>query len=292
MPSLDRSSPSKAHHPHRRQTSIALAVAASISPLLTGCATNGLAKSAWPPEDFTLEVQALDVVPGAPYELQKVQVLSDGLLVYREATAQLPSGPIVIPVFTICAVYRLDPRSLRTLTRRLDQVDLFDPSADDEISGDDVGHHVSVYWTARGAEGTVSTLSEDQRLLDDTLHIVNSFLPQDRTIDLGRALQGRSEPTHVERTPTPLDSLEGALACHLDLVRRFGDDDPALLSELFALAIFNRDFEVAGQALASLNRVLRESEEADQETRRLLIDALRRTMDEARVSEPEEPANR
>jgi hypothetical protein len=206
---------------------------------LASCRSNGRPASQWPPEDFRIraEVHADDGAVDRSFV-----VFADGLAMYREAGGTVVDGSI--PVFSTVAVYRLDPRTTRTLCRELDRVDLFAPVRPEEVNRPAVGQSASVAWWARGSSGFVSRNQLDRGPLERALRVCDAYLPPDRTLS-GEDFVGTRR---VDEVPEPLTDLRGALAAHAEVVRQ-RTVDADFLREVFAIALELREFAIAEAAI-------------------------------------------
>ncbi|MEY2982633.1 MAG: hypothetical protein ACO4CT_03820 [Planctomycetota bacterium] len=206
---------------------------------LGSCRSNGRPASQWPPEDFRIRAE----VCGDDGAVDRsFMVFADGLAMYREA-----SGVVVaesIPVFSTVAVYRLDPRTTRTLCRELDRADLFAPTRPAEVNRPAVGASASVAWWARGSSGFVSRHQLDRGPLEQALRVCDAYLPLARTLSGEEAGGGR----RVDEVPEPLSDLRGALAAHAEVLRQ-RPVDADFLREVFAIALQLREFAIAEAAI-------------------------------------------
>jgi hypothetical protein len=206
---------------------------------LVSCRSNARPASQWPPEDFRLRAE----VCGEDGAVDRsFLVFADGLAMYREAGAGVVAG--AIPVFSSVAVYRLDPRTTRSLCRELDQVDLFEPARPEEVNRPAVGSSASVAWWARGGSGFVSRNQLDRGPLERALRVCDAYLPS------GRTMSGESDGgvRRVDEVPEPLADLRGALAAHAEVVRQRAVDAD-FLREVFAIALELREFAIAEAAI-------------------------------------------
>lgn len=206
---------------------------------LVSCRSNARPASQWPSEDFRIRAQ----VSGEDGAVDRsFLVFSDGLAMYREAGGTVVEGSI--PVFSTVAVYRLDPRTTRTLCRELDQVDLFAPARPEEVNRPAVGSSASVAWWARGSSGFVSRHQLDRGPLERALRVCDAYLPAERTL----SGEDGGGVRRVDEVPEPLSDLRGALAAHAEVVRQ-RPVDADFLREVFAIALELREFAIAEAAI-------------------------------------------
>lgn len=214
--------------------------------LLTSCLASKDLSSIWPPDDFYLEVRGVWTDARGSHQRQQLQVWADGLVVYRQANSDLPDCPIAIPLFTEVSAYRLDPASIRILSRKLQLRRLYDL---DEIRVDNPvidGEHAVIIWQVRGQQGRISSMSPTSNL-DPVLNLINSYLPEGRAIGYSD-LAGSPEDREVMQVPSPVDSLSGSLSFH----REFADahlESEELQLHTFALAVANEDWQEAHKRL-------------------------------------------
>lgn len=188
------------------------------------------------------------------HAVQSFRVWADGLAVYRESRGDLDDAPLPIPVYPTVAVYQLDERSTRMLSRLLRRTGLFDEEGYVETVPEDRGRQVILSWRAFGRDGTLSTLSADIDTLERAIHVVNAFLPSGREVAWPGQLAGEPEPRHVDEVPDPRDDLAGAVRVHEALARRFPDDTDLLL-ELFGVAAAADQRGPAEAALRTLESI-------------------------------------
>lgn len=215
--------------------------------LLNSCLAHRDQLSIWPPEDFYLEVRGVVTDASGSRQKQQLQVWADGLMVYRQAARDLPNCPIPIPLFTEVCAYRLDPETIRSLSRKLHLRHLYDL---DEIRIENQvmnGEHAVIIWHAREQEGRISSMSPTTNL-DPVLNLINSFLPEGHGI-VYDDLAGSLEVREVMQVPTPVDSLSGALAFHVELADAHVENQELTL-HTFALAIAGEDWQEARKRLA------------------------------------------
>lgn len=242
---------------------------------LGSCATDPLSESLWPPEDFWLEMRAVRLDTGGVHELQKVQIDRNGVVVYRESRGDLENAAFPIPLYTKISVYELDRRSLRQLTRYLDRAGLFErDSGPEQVLEVEDQDQLWLEWRARDAFAAISTSSADQTVLQETVHIVNAYLPEPSRVFYPGELLGDPEPRHVDRAPDPLDDLPGAIDAHRALIKARGGEDVDLLLELFALAKEAGDDKTATDCLRTLEAIAADRTGPDGRADDLILDVI------------------
>lgn len=228
---------------------------------VVSCVSDTTLPSLWPPDDFYLDVRGFEQGAVRERQTQRFQLWADGLAVYRESDRDLEAAPLAVPVFHRVSIYRLDPRSVRTLGRRLERAGLFGLVDDVVRAGGIPMQRVAVHVRAFGGARTVATDLMSSGGLDRTLHVVNAFLPEGVTFRHA-ALGGSIEPRHVSGVPAPQDDVAGAFAVHRRLAE-LRPDDLELRLDLLALAIEAGDVEFAQAMLRVIERQAPGQENAD-----------------------------
>lgn len=217
---------------------LALAVAA--------CRSNELPPSDWPPQDFA--VQVVEKVAGdgsAGSFTRSFRVWPDGLALVAESDAPLPGLDWGQPVYERLCVYRLDPRSTRTLGRVLQRTGLFADQARRAENSDREPGELTVAWTAFGNKGRTSLRTHDRAQVERVLAVVAGFLPD------GVAFLGvEPDLVHVSDVPLPGGGV-GAVQALREVARAHPRDFGVLL-DLFALAVARREWPIAREVLVEL----------------------------------------
>lgn len=214
---------------------------------LPGCFSNRLPESIWPPDDFRIQVAGTRFTADGRRIEQRFLLERDGLAVYREADRSVPGTSLELQVFDTVSAYRVKPESVRTLARLLERAGLFALDVGQSVNRSASEDQAAIVWRSFGREGKISSFYDNGGVLDRVVHIVNAFVPKDRTFSYPE-LSGEDEPRHVSRVPEPLRYLDGALLCHRQFADLFRDDADMQL-DLFALAYTARNAEVARLAL-------------------------------------------
>lgn len=216
---------------------------------LASCVTKGGDEATrWPPPDFRLAVEEY-----RPFEGERIAparsfvVLADGTALYREA-AHLrfdPDGTLALPVFASACCYRLVPDSVRLLSRKLHKAGALDLAGQVEPrSGDRV---LNFGLRSGGKQVQVTAFGQVRGSLARQVRIANSYMPE-RCEFVPAGMGGDPEQNRLRGVPAPVESLDGSLAFHLELLERF-PKDAMLLLDAFVLACAKGDRELARSLL-------------------------------------------
>lgn len=216
---------------------------------LASCATRERdAVLKWPPADFRLAVDEYQLFEGdrlAP--ARSFVVLADGTALYREAT-QLrfdPEGTVALPVYASTCCYRLVPDSIRLLSRKLHKAGALELGGQiDSREGERV---LNFGLRSGGRQVMVAAHGQVGGALARQVRIANSYMPGGREF-LPAGMGGDPEKNRLSGVPGPVESLEGSLAFHLELLERF-PGDAMLLLDSFVLACAKGDRDLARQLL-------------------------------------------
>ena len=139
---------------------------AALALLLTGCVSEQLPPSIWPPPDFSLTVEEVRLEGRAANVIRRFRVGADGVAVYGTSSQPLVDGAtgVSLPVFDRLAVYQLEPDCVRALARRLDRLGIteIEGSAADENGAATTGI-VRFYITSIEPEFNLVDLGVDMR---------------------------------------------------------------------------------------------------------------------------------
>jgi hypothetical protein len=170
-------------------------------------------------------------------------VFADGTALYREA-AQLrfdPEGTLALPVFASACCYQLVPDSVRLLSRKLHKAGALDLAGQVEArSGDRV---LNFGLRSGGKQVQVTAFGQVRGPLARQVRIANSYMPE-RCEFLPSGMGGDPEQNRLRGVPGPVESLDGSLGFHLELLERF-PKDAVLLLDAFVLACAKGDRELA-----------------------------------------------
>lgn len=214
---------------------------------VSGCRSNALPPSLWPPEDFRLRVLEIESTEEGPIH-RSFQVWADGLALYREADTVLEGLPEVLPIYRTVAAYMLDDRTTRTLARELQRAGLFAATEPIDENREILGTDASIAWWAHGTRGFVSRRQLDRGPLERALDIVDAYLPPSRAFT-----PAPPDVVRVDEVPEPLAYTRGALDAHVEILRSrpMGAD---FLREVFALAVAAGDHAMARDALTEIEQ--------------------------------------
>jgi len=216
---------------------------------LASCATKGGPDGTqWPPADFRLGMEEY-----RPFEGERVApgrsflVFADGTALYREAT-QLrfdPEGTLALPVFSNACCYRLVPDSVRLLSRKLHKAGAMELGTLAETQSGDRVLHFGL--RSQGKQVQVTAFGQVRGALARQVRIANSYMPENSGF-APAGMGGETEENRLVGVPAPVESLEGSLAFHLDLLARF-PKDAVLVLDTFVLACAKGDRELARSLL-------------------------------------------
>ncbi len=263
-----------------------------LPPCLVGCFAPRARHSAWPPKDFYIEVKAGENSADGIFTKQKVQIWRDGLVVYQEAarpalTSRVKDAP-GLPVFKSLCAYRLAGRSVRMLSRLLYQSSVQDIPVTVGDLGGGLGPWLKMLYQSRSRPPDdlrakdpepAERIGEPREIMvhlrvfgpmNRVLHIVNSFLPEGHGFSMPEMV-GMPEPFHAVEVPAVIESVEGSLRFHLELLKmeRFSEaaasKDPRLRlrrnqlqRDTFALACVQGDIAAAEECFRELAEVLKD----------------------------------
>jgi hypothetical protein len=197
------------------------------------CVGNGLPPSIWPPENFRLVVEELNIEGGFAHVVRRFQVDATGLVIYGTSSRPLVGSkpPQTWPVFDRLAIYRLESKCVRGLARRLARLGIDEITASASPGADGIGQHIQ--WQAFGSHPT--ELQSSGRLrgpIAEVMAEVAAHLPPGEAFEV--QLNRPIEPV-LHGVPAPAESAEGALAAYTELLRSNPDDEDLLLAA-YALA--------------------------------------------------------
>ena len=261
-------------------------------PGLGGCFAARDRHSAWPPEDFYLEIEADgSKTADGIFTRQKVQIWRDGLVVYQEADrpaliSSVENAP-GLPVFKSLCAYRLAEPSVRMLSRLLYQSSIQDIPVTVGDMGGGTGPWLRMLYESRSRppDGSADSdpdpappAGEPQEItvhlrifgpMNRVLRIVNSFLPKGHGFTMP-GMVGMEEPLHAVEVPPVTTSVEGSLRYHVELLKMARFSGPAvtkdprlqlrrnqLQRDTFALACLHGDIAVAEECFGELSEVLK-----------------------------------
>ena len=210
-------------------------VLVAISGLLAAsCVGEGLPPSVWPPPNFRLVVEELSREGRSAHVVRRFQVNAEGTVIYGTSSQPLvDSGTGASwPVFDRLSVYRLEPKCVRALARRLDRAgigELVVPAAGAE-SGSGVG--LVVRWRAFEERRDLPSSGRLRGLMADIMAIVSAHLPDGESFEIE---QSKPVVTVLRGVPVPVEDAAGALAAYREQLNADPGDEDVLLAT-YALA--------------------------------------------------------
>jgi hypothetical protein len=238
-------------HVDRRSGRRALALQTALAALASCTTERAPVASIWPPPDFRVALEERAEEDGHSFVHRRFTVGADGVCVYAraaaaDALADAETGT-QLPVFRTLCVYRLLDVSTRLLARKLHKRGVLDL---DPVQGDQhetLGRSLRLSYRAFANERTVVASGQIHGAMARVLRVINTHVPRGEEFLLP-GVMADAEPQTLIGVPAPVDDLQGALACHLDLL---GDrpEDPELLLDAFALACRAGDRGVAESLL-------------------------------------------
>ncbi len=234
----------------RAQNLLALSL---ILALMTSCKGLRLRQSKWPPPDFYLALEYREGSSGGQQVRQCAQFWADGWVIYREADTSLLSDfdpTVSLPVFCRMCAYKLEPLSVRHLTRLLDTSGIAQVPRVVGGAAAASGPSIAVQWHAFGKRKRITLQGSVYGPMNRALHVVNSFLPPGHGFALAE-MSGDVEPSHLQDVPPVTTSVSDSLDFHRQLFEKFPDDS-RLLKDAFALACVQGRWPWAQDFLAKL----------------------------------------
>tara|TARA_R110002072_G_scaffold291959_1_gene460334 strand:+ start:30786 stop:31607 length:822 start_codon:yes stop_codon:yes gene_type:complete len=209
--------------------------------LLTGCIGNGLLPSVWPPDNFRLVVEEVQRDGGSAHVIRRLQVIADGTVIYGTSSKPLVDAATGVswPVFDRLSIYRLEPKCVRALARRIDRLGISDvivpASAVAQGVGagpGTVGPGLTVQWQAFGSQRVLPSSGRLRGAMAEIMAVIASHLPP-----------GESFATEMSRPIVPVlrgvpEPKVGAAEALLAFNERMAEDpeDGGLVLAAYALA--------------------------------------------------------
>lgn len=219
---------------HQRSWQSCLATAVVVAA--SGCATQPLPDSMWPPENFEVRVEQVRLENGSPRIVRRFRALADGLVSVATSSSSLvdPVTQTQLPVFERMCSYQLVPTSIRALARRIERCGIADMDTRQGERGIAADTYLVLVWQAMDRIRSVTAVGRVHGAMADILSIVMAHMPDGEGFDLP-GLMDRPVVPVLRGVPAPCDGAEGALRAHVALLER-RPHDRILMEDAFALA--------------------------------------------------------
>lgn len=220
-----------------------------IAGLLAGaCIGDGLRPSVWPPPNFRLVVEEMRRDGESVDVVRRFQVNADGVVIYGTSSRPLvdATSGASWPVFDRLSVYRLEPKCVRGLARRLDRLgigELVVPAAGSEPA---TGAGLVVRWRAFEQRRDLPMSGRVRGQLADIMAVISAHLPDGESFDVEMR---KPVVTVLRGVPAPVDDAKGALLAYRERLRADPEDEGVLLAT-YALACSAGERAAAERVLA------------------------------------------
>jgi len=217
-------------------------------PLLLGsCIGDGLPPSVWPPPNFRLVVEELHREGRSVHTVRRFQVDAEGTVIYGTSSQPLvdDKSGASWPVFDRLSIYRLEPKCVRALARRLDRIgigELVVPASGVEADKD-IG--LVIRWRAFQQKRNLPTSGRLRGQMAEVMAIVSAHLPDGEQFE---AKMSKPVVTVLRGVPAPATEAEGALAAYRQRLAADPEDEDVLLAA-YALACKTGPREAAEELL-------------------------------------------
>lgn len=200
------------------------------------CQSEPLAESIWPPSDFEIQIEEVQLVGSEARVVRRFRAGADGLVAYGTSANAIvdPVTRTLLPVFDRLSVYRLVPMSMRALVRRLDD---FGIGQLDRVQGERGavdGPSLALSWHAFGRGHVITARGRVHGAMAEILALIAAHLPPGE----GFALPGLADRLVVpvlRGVPEPRTDAAGSLAALAEMLIERPDDSTVML-DAFALA--------------------------------------------------------
>ena len=207
---------------------------------LAGCVGNGLPPSVWPPKNFRLVVEEVQREGSLAHVIRRLQVVADGTVIYGTSSKPLvdKAAGVSWPVFDRLSIYRLEPKCVRALARRIDRLGISDfvvpASAVGQTTGvgQGVGPGLTLQWQAFGSQRIVPSSGRLRGPMAEIMAVVASHLPPGEAFDTEMS---RPIVPVLRGVPEPQTGVSEALVAFNERI----DEDPedgSLVLAAYALA--------------------------------------------------------
>lgn len=225
---------------------------------LAACASGDLPPSIWPPSNFELVVDELQVGDGALHVVRRLAVDASGVVIYGTSSQPLvdEDSGLSLPVFDRLSIYQLEPMATRSLARKLDRAGIGDLVVPAPDAASERG--VSIVWRAFGERRVLSAGGRLRGGLGEVMALAAAHLPPGEAFDVQMS---RPVVPVLRGAPAPVEGAQGALDALLEQVAR-RPNDGALLLDAYALACRAGEADVAGRLLVRWERAQRAAKPA------------------------------
>ena len=223
--------------------------------LVSGCVGSGLPPTVWPPKNFRLVVEESQTDGPYLHVVRRFQVDATGVVVYGTSSQPLldVATPASWPVFDRLSIYRLEPKCVRALARRLDQLGISDLVVPASAVATGGGPSLTVHWQAFASRRVLPSHGRLRGPMAEILSVIASHLPP------GEAFATEmSRPTVpvLRGAPAPAKDAAAALAAFQERIAVDPDDDDLVLIA-YALACSVADRDQAEKLLARWQQLKR-----------------------------------
>ena len=204
--------------------------------LLAACIGDGLSPSVWPPPNFRLVVEELSGEGRSVHVVRRFQVDAEGTVIYGTSSQPLIDSATgdSWPVFDRLSVYRLEPKCVRALARRIDGIgigELVIPLSGIEpesVPG------LRLRWRAFEQQGYLPSSGRLRGQMAEIMATVSAHLPDGESFQIEMS---KPVVTVLRGVPAPVEGAEGALAAYRQRLDVDPGDEEVLLAT-YALACF------------------------------------------------------
>lgn len=204
--------------------------------MLSGCAGVGLPPSVWPPKNFRLVVDEVQREGRSAHVIRRLQVVADGTVIYGTSSKPLvdPVTHASWPVFDRLSIYRLEPKCVRALARRIDRLGINDfvVPASAVAGGSDDSPGLTLSWQAFGSQRVVPSAGRLRGPMAEIMAVVASHLPPGEAF---ATPMSRPIVPVLRSVPAPAEGAAGALRALNDRIEE-DPEDASLVLAAYALA--------------------------------------------------------
>lgn len=214
--------------------------------LLGGCVGGGLAPTVWPPANFSLVVDETSSANARLDVVRRLYVDASGVVVYGTSSEPLVDAQTgaSLPVFDRLCIYRLEPKSVRALARKIDRLGIGELLIEAPAEGGE-GAGLAIAWRAFDEQRLLTTVGRVRGDVAEILGVVAAHLPPGEAFDT--QLKRPVVPV-LRGVPEPGAGAAAALEAYREQLDE-RPEDPVLLLDAFALACRRGDREGAEQLL-------------------------------------------